>query len=58
MVLKPKTGIKDSEHFSGLEKQPGHLLEVRKSLVGLARSPYSLFRNIVPLTYPTRFSVH
>jgi hypothetical protein len=23
--------------------------------VGLARSPYSLFRNKVPLTYPTRF---
>jgi hypothetical protein len=29
-----------------------------RSLVGLARSLYSLFRNIVPLAYPTRFSVH
>jgi hypothetical protein len=37
------------------------LKEVRldnKSLVGLARSPYSIFRNTVPLAYPTRFFVH
>jgi hypothetical protein len=26
--------------------------------IGLARSPYSLFKSKVPLTYPTRFSVH